>query len=135
MFSNSIKVNYTWCERGRYNIAYNSWFTGLIAFIYAITSHGDWFNFSLNTRNNSGTFTDIIQELIKWLTVDLEIDQRRIVLMLGNSPIHTLKNSMNFLKKQNAKLYLMLSIVLNLLPSSSCFISLREGYVSNQKDR
>ena len=103
LFSNSTKINYTWCERGNHNIAYNSSFTNSIALISAITSYGDWFCSKLNTRNNSSTFTAFIRELLKWLTVDLEIDPRRIILMLDNSPIHTSKESMNFLKEQKCK--------------------------------
>ena len=33
LFSNSIKINYTWCERGSHNIAYNSSFTNSMALI------------------------------------------------------------------------------------------------------
>ena len=37
LFSNSTKINYTWCERGNHNIAYNSSFSNSMALISAIT--------------------------------------------------------------------------------------------------
>ena len=103
LFSNSTKVNYTWCEKGKCNIVYNSSFTGSLALICAITSYGDWFCSSLDSRNNSDTFITFVCELVKWLTLDLEIDSRRIILIMDNSPIHTSKATMSFLKEQKCK--------------------------------
>ena len=30
-----------------------------------------------------------MNDLMKWLTIDLKIDSRRIILIMDNSPIHT----------------------------------------------
>ena len=79
-------------ERGSQNISYNTNFSGSLALIGAITSYGDWFFSPLNSSSNSKTFISFMEELIKWLTVDLKIDLRRIILIMDNSPIHTSKD-------------------------------------------
>ena len=43
-------------EKGSQNICYNSSFTSSLSLIGAITSLGDWFFSSLNSRNNSEFF-------------------------------------------------------------------------------
>ena len=107
IFSRWTKINYTWIEKGSQSISYNSNFAGSLALIGAITSHGDWFFSSLNSSNNSKTFICFMEDLIKWLIVDLKIDSRRIILITDNSPIHTSNDWMKYFKEQNCKIMLL----------------------------
>ena len=75
--------------------------------IGAITSWRDWFFSSLNSKKNSKTFMSFIDDLIKWLTVDLKIGSRRIILIMDNSPIHTSEIWMKAFKQQNWKVILL----------------------------
>ena len=68
---------------------FNSSFTGSLSLIGAITTLGDWFFSSLNSRNNSEFFISFMNDLMKWLTIDLKIDSRRIILIMDNSPMYT----------------------------------------------
>ena len=79
-------------EKGNQNISYNSNFAGSLALIRAITSYGDWFYSYLNSKNNDKTFNSFMKDLIDWLTIDLKIESRRIILIIDNSPIHTSKD-------------------------------------------
>ena len=107
LFLRSTKTNYTWMEKGNQNICYNSSFTGSLSLIGAITSLGDWFFSSLNSRNNSEIFISFMNDLMKWLTIDLKIDSRRIILIMDNSPIHTSNYWMKALCQQNWKVMLL----------------------------
>ena len=107
IFSRWTKINYNWMEKGSQSISYNSNFTGSLVLIGAITSQRDWFFSSLNSSNNSKTFICFMEDLIKWLTVDLKIDSRRIILIIDNSPIHTSKDWMKYFREQNCKIMLL----------------------------
>ena len=94
-------------RKGNQNISYNSNFAGLSALLGAITSYGDWFYSNLNSKNNAKTFISFMKDLIDWLTIDLKIESRRIILIMDNSPIHTSKDWMKFFRDQNCKVILL----------------------------
>ena len=106
IFSRWTKFNYTWMKKGNQNISYNSNFSGSLALIGAITSYGDCFYSYLNSKNNAKTFISFMKDLIDWLTLDLKIESRIIILIMDNSPIHTSKDWMKFFRDQNCKFIL-----------------------------
>ena len=131
IFSRWTKFNYSWMEKGNQNISYNSNFAGSLALIGAITFYGDWFYSYLNSKNNTKNFIGFMKDLIDWLTIDLKIESRRIILIMDNSPIYTSKDWMNFSEIKTVRFYYFHLIVRNLLKLNWCFIFWNGDYEYN----
>ena len=104
LLSNSTKTNYSWGVRGRTAIVKNILFKGSQGLIGSITSRGGWFFSRLHSNNNSDIFIDYVQHLIAWLTDDQNIDIRKVVLLMDNSPIHSSKKTLKYLNELGWKI-------------------------------
>ena len=98
------KTNYSWGARGRTAIVKYISFKGSQGLIGSITSRGGWFVSRLHSNNNSDIFIDYVQHLIAWLTDDQNIDIRKVVLLMDNSPIHSSKKTLKYLNELGWKI-------------------------------
>ena len=98
-FGRSTKSNYSWTKRGANWSSSNISFSSSLSLIWAITSLGDWWASHLESTNNFTTFIEILGNCLKWLRVDLQIDMRKIVIVLNNWAIHRSKKVMSYLNK------------------------------------
>ena len=97
LFSNHTKCKYSWAIKGQPNFCWNITFKGSISFIGAITNRGDW-HFSNLIQNNWGEiFVKYLEDLMRWLKEELEVNPQGILLLLDNSPIHTSKWSLEYM--------------------------------------
>ena len=98
-FGRSTKSNYSWTKRGANWSSSNISFSSSFSLIWAITSLGNWWASHLESTNNSTTFIEFLDNCLKWLRVDLQIDMRKIVIVLDNWAIHRSKKVMSYLNK------------------------------------
>ena len=126
IFSNTTKWNYSWSFRGKGCTKDNITFTGSLAVFGAITSKGDWFFSNLIRHNNSVEFIIFIKELMNWLLEDLKVSSHYIVLIIGNSPIHTSAYLMKNLKDLNCKVVFLSPYWPNFAPIELMFHILKK---------
>ena len=96
LFSRSTKINYPLTKKGVWSNFNNSTLIRSLSLLASITNKRDWFISNLLTRNNSNNFITFIENLMAWLQKDLYIEACRIVLMMDNYLIHTLKKPRNY---------------------------------------
>ena len=89
--SRNTKLNYFWSQKGISSKFQNIWFSGSTSLIWAITSTGDWFATILSENNNSENFKEFIVKLMNWLTTELEVAVKDVMLLLDNCAIHHAK--------------------------------------------
>ena len=135
IFSTSTKINYSWTIKGNQNLAYNSNFKGSSALIGAITSQGDWFFSPLNSKSNSNIFISFIEELLKWLSIDLKIETQRIIQLMDNSQIHTSKKWMEYFKEQKWRIMFLAPYWSQFAPIELMFNNIKREYAYNPNQK
>ena len=107
LFSNSTKFNYSWAPKGQSNYCWNISFKGSMSFIGAITNRGDWYFENLNQNNWAKLFLQYLENLMRWMKEDLEVEPDRVLLLLDNSPIHTSKEWMKYMNSWGCMIMLL----------------------------
>ena len=89
LLSNKKKVQLLLGSKGRHNYYSNINFKESASFVGAITNKGDWYFANLIERNWSGVFIKLIENPVKWIKEELDIETKRILLLLDSSLIQT----------------------------------------------
>ena len=97
-FSYKTKYDRSWLKRGWSNEVTNISFKGSQSIILGIASNGAWLASPLTKRNNSYSFLQFLQTLMKWIVFDLNIDTTNVILMMDNWSIHKTKKIISYLE-------------------------------------